>query len=248
MCITSDERLVLPFKQSLETVVLSAGRRTYIEERYIPMLRASYNHCRRIAFLFNTNRLVITIGSIIVPALLAIQHTDAPISLSIYWITWTTSLLVTICNGIMTMFKLDRKYYLFHASFEQLKTEGWQYVALTGAYRGKPETHSHEEQFELFAQAIERLRMRETEEVYIKLQDSAGGRGHGATGPGGIPNVVDANRTPSREDPVTQIVNAIRQMDRPPESSSPPLGNGRRASQAQGNPVSRNGSSPSVSV
>lgn len=226
---TSETRLIEPFNQSLATVVLPATKRTWIEERYIPMLRTSYRHCRRIAVMFNTNRLVITIGSIIVPALLSIQRSDSPAEASIYWITWTASLLVTICNGLMTMFKLDRKYYLFHASFEQLKTEGWQYLALAGAY-GAPEAHTHEAQFEAFARAVERLRMRETEEVYIKLQDSGGSRtgAAAAAGPGGIPNVVDA-RTPSREDPITQLITYIRQQSDARESQ-PPIGNGRGAS------------------
>lgn len=229
---TSDSRLITPFQQSLATIVIPAVKRTWIEERYVPMLRTSYRHCRRIAILFNTNRLIITIGSIIVPALLSIQRADEPAAVSIYWITWTASLLVTICNGLMTMFKLDRKYYLFHASFEQLKTEGWQYLALAGAYAADP--HNHESQFEAFARAVERLRMRETEEVYIKLQDSGGSRGTTASaGPGGIPNVVDPSRTPSRDDPLTQFINYVRQqLDG--RDSQPPIGNGGRpGSQAQ---------------
>lgn len=250
----SESRLVVPFQQSLATIQLAVDKRTYIEERYIPMLRATYRHCRRIAILFNTNRIVVTVGSIIVPALLAIQYADGPIATSLYWITWTTSLLVTICNGLMTMFKLDRKYYLFHASFEQLKTEGWQYVALTGAYKPTHAIADHDAHFAAFAQAVERLRMRETEEVYLKLQDS-GSRTATAIGPGGIPNVVDASRTPMRDDPLTQIANYIRQQLENRQESQPPIANGRRGSQAQapntqtdGRPVSPNRSAPSVSV
>jgi len=227
----SESRLVAPFQQALAAIQLAVDKRTYVEERYIPMLRATYRHCRRIAILFNTNRIIVTVGSIIVPALLAIQHTDSPTATTLYWITWTTSLLVTICNGLMTMFKLDRKYYLFHASFEQLKTEGWQYVALTGAYKPTHGTLSHDTHFVAFAQAVERLRMRETEEVYLKLQDS--GSRATATGPGGIPNVVDASRTPMRDDPLTQLAAYIRQQAESRQESQAPIGNGGPGIQAE---------------
>lgn len=249
----SESRLIAPFQQSLAAIRLAVDKRTYVEERYIPMLRATYRHCRRIAILFNTNRIIVTVGSIIVPALLSIQRSDEPITAALYWVTWTVSLLVTICNGLMTMFKLDRKYYLFHASFEQLKTEGWQFVALTGAYKPAQGIADHDAHFTAFAQAVERLRMRETEEVYLKLQDS--GSRVTATGPGGIPNVVDASRTPMRDDPLTQIANYIRQQLDGRQESQPPIGNGGPGSQAQASntqtnrrPVSPNRAAQSVSV
>jgi hypothetical protein len=166
------------------------------------------------ALVYNSNRLTITIGSILVPAILSIQRADyltnSSAAQALFWITWSISLLVTVSNGLLTMFKFDRKYYLFHAAFEQLKTEGWQYLALTGNYKGEPATHTHELQFTGFANTVEKIRMRQTEEEYVKLQDVTGIRQVASgqsvlaekrrRGSIEIPTVFEYAKTPSRDD------------------------------------------------
>lgn len=170
------------------------------------------------AFAFHANRLIITIGSIIVPALLSVQYTDAwpatPFIQGVHWSAWILSLCVTISNGIMTMFKLDKKYYLLHASFEQLKTEGWQYLALAGHYRASSGENSHELQFIPFCQTIERIRMRQMEEEYIKLQEV--GPAIQAQDPRrdllsqGIPDIFEYQRTPRKNDMLHQFFQFLK--------------------------------------
>jgi hypothetical protein len=219
---STEQRLLYPYKQVLGTVSLSAEKRQIFEDRYMRLLEASYQRCRKIAIVYNTHRLLITVGSIIVPALLSIQHTDqlqgwTQAYQGVYWTTWLLSLLVSIANGMLTMFKFDRKYYLFHAVFEQLKTEGWQFLGLTGNYRGTTETHSHELQFGPFSHTVERIRMRQTEEEFIKLQEVAGVRAAAAaplTGPaaaqGPIPTVFEYGKTPSRDDFLQTLLSLLK--------------------------------------
>jgi hypothetical protein len=173
----------------------------------------------------------VTIGSILVPALLSIQYTNGePFSnttFGIYWTTWVVSLLVTMANGFYTMFKFDKKYFLLHASFEQLKTEGWQYLALTGHYKapqlvnGVSVVNSHTLQFHTFCQAVERIRMRQMEEEYIKLQDVNGtssSRGSSGTQGAGqvpsnsdIPNLMNISQTPGESDLVVRTARLVEQ-------------------------------------
>lgn len=209
MFTSTEDRLIFPYRQVLGTVSLSAEKRQLFEERYLRLLETSFGRCRKMALVYNSNRLTITIGSILVPAILSIQRSDYidanPAEQILFWLTWTISLMVTISNGLMTMFKFDRKYYLFHAAFEQLKTEGWQYLALTGNYKGtEAAQRTHEIQFATFAHTVEKIRMRQTEEEYVKLQDVAGIR-HVAVGVNGttgtsIPTVFDYGKTPGRDD------------------------------------------------
>ena len=165
--------------------------------------------CDRITTIYNMNRIIVTIGSIIVPALISIEFTNTnsagtAAAASLHWITWVISLMVTISNGVMTMFKLDKKYYILHTSFEQLKTEGWQYLALTGQYR-RAET-SHENEFALFCRTIEKIRMRQMDEEYVKIQDVKSGPGSS----GGSGNTFDIQKTPSNEDLVIQIARIVK--------------------------------------
>lgn len=146
----------------------------------MPLIKSLRTRAARIAFFFHTARTIITVGSLIVPALLSIQYTGATstgeteLSKQIYWGTWVISLFVTMCNGLLTLFKLDKKYYFVHTTLEQLVSEGWQYIELTARYSGfhtpgrKP---THYNQFKYFCHAVEKIRMRQIEEEYYKLTD-----------------------------------------------------------------------------
>lgn len=206
---------IYPFEQSLASITLNAEQRTLIEERYVRLLVISQQRCHKIAYLYHTTRCVTTIGSIIVPALLSIQYTNgAPFSeftQSVYWATWFISLLVTVSNGMLTLFKFDKKYYLLHTSYEQLKTEGWQYLALTGRYTGSPHdgTATHDAQFRNFCKTIEKLRMRQMEEEYVKIQDVDKTNSAiipvGQVVQGSIPSLVEMNKTPDKDDLLAKI-------------------------------------------
>ncbi len=124
--------------------------------------------------VFHYGRFIVTVGSLFVPALLSIQSQENTLSINIYWFTWIVSLLVTMSNGVLTLFKVEKKYYYLHTVLEQLLSEAWQYVGLTGRYSGelcKPEKPTHKNQFVFFTHAIERIKMKQIEEEYYKPLD-----------------------------------------------------------------------------
>ena len=236
---------VEPFCQALRSVPLRAEQRIILEERFVKLVQSSRQRCRQSSVLFYINRTVVTVGSILVPAMLSIQYSNgdpmSSVSQSIYWTTWIVSLLVTMANGFFTMFKYDKKYYLLHASYEQLRSEGWQYLALTGPYKAPAAaqgasaepTNSHQSQFSHFCQTVERIRLRQSEEEYIKLQDVNGAtaaarpnsnaaQGTHSHPPSEMPNLIDMYRTPAEGDPL--VLMARRAAGAATESSQPPLG------------------------
>lgn len=126
------------------------------------------------SIVFHYGRFIVTVGSLFVPALLSIQSQENTLSINIYWFTWIVSLLVTMSNGVLTLFKVEKKYYYLHTVLEQLLSEAWQYVGLTGRYSGelcKPEKPTHKNQFVFFTHAIERIKMKQVEEEYYKPLD-----------------------------------------------------------------------------
>ena len=98
-------------------------------------------------------------------------------SAQIYWSTWVLSLLVTICNAVMTLFKIDKKFMYLHSDIEYLISEGWQYAQLSGRYSGfytPGELPTHKNQFKFFCHIIEKIQMKEVESEYSnKLENSA---------------------------------------------------------------------------
>jgi len=124
---------------------------------------------------------MITVGSLFVPALLSIQNSNSVITYGganfatdIYWSTFIISLLVTMCNALLTLFKIDKKYYFLNTTLERLRSEGWQYVSLTGRYSGHligGAQPTHHNQFVFFMHYIEKFKMKQVEEEYYKSDE-----------------------------------------------------------------------------
>lgn len=192
------------FEKALEKVPLNDMQKIIVQERYTHVVENLENRCWRLAAYFHISRVLVTVGSLIVPALLSIQYTNTgpdtilndpgSFAYRIYWATWIISLLVTTSNGILSVFKIDKKYYFLHTALEQLRSEGWQYLQLSGRYSGfynagVPPTHNN--QFIFFCHAVEKIKMKQVEEEYYKLADShhsstgaAAKAGNGPTGSG----------------------------------------------------------------
>ena len=173
------------FEIALNQINIESAYKTILKERYIRVLREFQRRCLFLSFIFHTSRFIITVGSLIVPALLSIQYTDtnntttlsdsASLPYRIYWTTWVISLLVTTCNGIVSIFKIEKKYYYLHTTLELLRSEGWQFLQLSGRYSGfyTPKSQAtHANQFIFFSHSIERIKMKQVEEEYYKLTDS----------------------------------------------------------------------------
>jgi hypothetical protein len=171
------------FKDALKkTEDISELQKVIIEERYVRLLESYERRCIRLSLIFHTARILITVGSLVVPALLSIQYTNTgssnpypdadSLSYRIYWTTWVLSLLVTTSNGVVNVFKLDKKYYFIHTTYQHLRSEGWQYIGLTGRYSILANsTATHSNQFIYFCHMIEKIKMKQVEEEYYKLSE-----------------------------------------------------------------------------
>ena len=124
----------------------------------------------------HVGRAIVTIGSLSVPALLSIQSgASTVVAPYLYWLTWSISLLVTIFNGILTLFKVEKKFYYLNTLEEQVRSEGWQYIHLTGKYGGhhfSPEKSTHINEIVHFTHALERIKLNQTNDEYWKSQEA----------------------------------------------------------------------------
>jgi len=191
MCRRSDQLQIL--FNMFESLNIETYKKKVLQERYLDVLHNIQQRAWNLSIQFYTTRIIVTVGSILVPAFLSIQGTvyQAPI----YWTTWVLSVFVTICNGLLTLFKLDKKYFFINTTLELLKSEGWQYIGLSGRYSQKESSIivTHENQFLVFFHMAEKIKMRQVEEEYWKFTDTSGvGNGN-----------HHANMTPSQT-PVTQ--------------------------------------------
>lgn len=171
------------FHAILKTIDLSDLQKHIIEVRYMSILENIQRRTEMYTTLFFIGHIIITVGSLFVPALLSIQNSDrnvtpdgTNVSIYIYWTTFAMSILVTVFNGILTLFKIDKKYYFLHTTLERLRSEGWQYFSLTGRYSGHLIGHNiptHDNQFVYFTHYIEKIKMKQVEEEYYKADEKS---------------------------------------------------------------------------
>ena len=171
------------FQNILQELEISEVQKQIIKIRYLSILENYQRRARNYSCIFFTGHFIITVGSLLVPALLSIQNSDksftytaSNFSAQIYWITFVISLLVTTFNGILTLFKVDKKYYFLHTNLERLRSEGWQYFSLTGRYavlkeKDRERAGTHINQFVHFIHFVEKIKMKQVQEEYYKADE-----------------------------------------------------------------------------
>jgi hypothetical protein len=161
---------------------LTEMQRNIIRERVLHVIEIFSKRCHYYSIIFHLGHFIITVGSLIVPALMSVQYADTgsitkstEFQIYVYWVTWFISLLVTTSNGVITLFKVDKKYYFLHTTLERMRSESWQYLGLTGRYSGHfiPDDTipTHSNQYIHFIHFFEKIKMKQVEEEYYKQQE-----------------------------------------------------------------------------
>ena len=161
-------------KEAFDVIGIDNNQKLIIKHRFTSLLEEYGDRSLRYSISFHTLRITITIGSLIVPAILSVQFTGTQTSISVYWIVWFLSLLVTISNALLTLLKVDKKYYSINTVFHHIVSEGWLYIELSGKYSGfktPGETPTHKNQFVYFCHSLEKIRMKQVEDEYFKLTE-----------------------------------------------------------------------------
>ena len=153
------------FKKRLDPIVdsleLSDTQKYIIKKRFIHEVVHYDTKANRTKNTYNGFRFLVTTGSLLIPALMSIQQiegTSQQFKDNIYWTTWSLSLAVTTCNGFIQLFSLDKNYFTFSIITEKLKTEGWQFLQLSGKY---DDYKTHKKAFKYFCNNIETLKIKQ---------------------------------------------------------------------------------------
>jgi len=162
---------------AIGTLVLHDRDKVVIKLRMKDLLVEYKNRSVRYSYSYNILRVIITVGSLIVPSVMSIEYmnsTDSRTGSGIYWLVWIISLFVTISNGVVTLLKIDKKYYVLNTTYQHITSEMWQYIELSGKYSGfytPGQEATHQNQFIYFCHVIEKLRMKQVQDEYYKVLD-----------------------------------------------------------------------------
>ena len=147
------ERRVNPL---IDNIKLSRYKRNILKKRYTKLVIFYENYAADINKKYNTCRLIISVGSMILPTLQTIQNNETVVAYKdeIFWAAIGTSLSVMISNNLISMFALDRKYVMYAVTAEKLKAIGWKYFELSDMFS----TKSHLENWVLFWNEVEKIK------------------------------------------------------------------------------------------
>jgi hypothetical protein len=184
ICLSNNSQRFIILIQELDS--LTDFQRACLIARFISITEEFKKRIIIYGLLFHIGRFIVTGGSLIVPALLSIQ-TPSGTSVPMFWTTWSLSLLVTLSNAILTLFKVEKRYYYINTCIGQLYSEFWQYIELTGKYNGKHSGNklkqldgtygfsvaTHQNQYGLVCRSIEKIKLKQIEDEFFKVnQDS----------------------------------------------------------------------------
>jgi hypothetical protein len=202
-----------------------------ITSRLQSLLEEYSDRSGRYSCSFHSLRIIITVGSLIVPALLSVQYNvntaATDIDTAVYWIVWMLSLFVTISNGIVTLFKVDKKYYVLNTTFQHLVSESWQYIELSGKYSGHktPSLYpNHKNQYIIFATTLEKIRMRNIEDEYYKITEQhASAHTNQQNQPQQIDSLIPPSSMPLLTNSEQQVNGTTLRRQNAAAASSPPI-------------------------
>jgi hypothetical protein len=121
-------------------------------------------------------RLVAIVGGLIVPALVSLNVRQGEVASALAWTTFVVSLLVAIAVAVEGFFHYGDRWRHYRRSAELLKSHGWQFYELAGAYANY---RSHGAAFRRFATTVESL-IAEDVDTYVSRVMAEGQRNDGA--------------------------------------------------------------------
>ena len=112
-------------------------KRKIIYKRFVSQVMYYESAAANVSSQYNFLRLMITIGSMLLPTLQTIQGNKKVLEydIYIYWSSIFVSLIIMVCNGLVTLFKIDRAHALYNLTSEKLKKAGWNYIERSGDYQ-----------------------------------------------------------------------------------------------------------------
>jgi hypothetical protein len=140
----------------LDNLELSPFRKDLLRQRWLDQVVWASRQARRMRVRYYALRLPIVVGGVAVPGLISISLTTAETGAigDIRLVTFAISLLVAIFAALEGVFQFGERWRHYRRTAERLKSAGWQYLMLNGAYRRH---QSHESAFVAFTERVEEI-------------------------------------------------------------------------------------------
>ncbi|MCI0496191.1 DUF4231 domain-containing protein [candidate division KSB1 bacterium] len=146
----------------IDNLELADSQKTNIKSRWLDQVVWMEGKAKSTQKPYYLLRLIVIIGGIIVPSLVSFQF-ENEIQVLIRWITFGISLSVAISAAIEGFINFGERWQHYRGTVEVLKSEGWQFIQLSGRYENYKK---HQEAYPRFADQVEQI-IREDVKFYF---------------------------------------------------------------------------------
>ena len=135
------EKLAQELGTLVDDLQISDFHRTMLRSRWLDQVLWMESAAERARKRYYTLRLVTIIGGVTVPALVSLNLTGTAAS-STSWIAFGLSLVVAVSAAVEEFFHYGERWRHYRTTVEELKTEGWQFLQLSGRYHRRYSDHA----------------------------------------------------------------------------------------------------------
>lgn len=141
------------FSELIDSLQLEDHRKNILKKRWLDQVIWIEGKSAQARTRYYTLRLSAIIGGLIVPALIGLNF-EGTVSDVFRWIVFAVSLIVAISSAVEEFFQYGERWRHYRKSVEMLKSEGWQFFQLCGAYSRRK---THADAYEKFAGRVEEI-------------------------------------------------------------------------------------------
>jgi hypothetical protein len=151
----------------IDTLELAELQKHFLRSRWLDQviwMEGKANHARSWYYVL---RLTAIIGGVMIPALVSLNIGG----LAAAWIRWTVfviSLVVAISVALEEFFRYGDRWRHYRQAVETLKSEGWRFFQLAGAYR---RYSTHNEAYPRFANIVEEISQQDVQAYVSQIVD-----------------------------------------------------------------------------
>ncbi|MCU0527077.1 MAG: DUF4231 domain-containing protein [Elainella sp. Prado103] len=159
---TYNDQLKQDFKRIFDLLPLTPLQKEFLQSRWLDQVLWMEKKAARCRNRYTWLRMTTIIGGVLVPILVTLTVNDEDSDQWLNDLVILGSGVVAVSSAVEGFFSYGKQWYSYRQSVESLKSHGWQFFQLTGAYTGQ----THASAFALFATQVEELIQRDVE-LYV---------------------------------------------------------------------------------
>jgi type III secretory pathway component EscS len=163
--LSYDDQLKQDFYRIIDALDdITRIQKDYLKQRWLGQVLWMEDRSGEMRNWHRRLRMGMIVGSSLVPLVIAIDsHCNSTLQQVLKLIIVGLSVLVTVSATVDEFFGFGERWYNYRKAVELLKSQGWQFLELSGTYR---EYIDHAEAFPVFTDQIESIIQRDVE-VYV---------------------------------------------------------------------------------